>query len=244
MDRWNNKIAVVTGASSGIGEALAKALMKKNIKVVGLARRIEKMKINFNKEQGVFYPIKCDLSKEDEIINVFQWIEKNLKSIHILVNNAGIISENLCIESTTEHIKRTIDVNLIAPTICTREAVKIMRKNNVAGHIININSILGQNILFFNNTAFDMYSPSKFALKAMSQVVELELEHVKNKTKITTIYPGLVKTELPPQESFNVLPYLNAEDVCDSIIHILSTPPHVQIKELTIVPLSSSILLR
>ncbi|XP_051172966.1 uncharacterized protein LOC127289209 [Leptopilina boulardi] len=240
MERWNNKVAVVTGASSGIGEALVKELVKKNVKVVGLARRIEnmeKIKNHLNKnEKGAFHPIKCDVSKEQDIIKAFQWIEKNLKSVDILVNNAAVLTSDLCIESTTENLKNVIDVNLIGPTICTREAVKIMRANNTAGHIININSIAGHSVGFFNNSAFNMYSPSKFALKAMSQVVELELQHVKSPAKVTTIFPGLVKTDMPPEEAFKIIPYVDAEDICDGIIYALSTPPHVQIKELTITP--------
>ncbi|XP_051173059.1 farnesol dehydrogenase-like [Leptopilina boulardi] len=239
MDRWINKVAVVTGASSGIGETLVKALMKKNIKVVGLARRVEnmeKIKNELKNEKCAFYPIKCDLSKEEDIINAFQWIENNFQTIDILVNNAGIMTENLCLESSTENLKKIVDVNLIGPTICTREAVRIIRSNNTVGHIINIDSILGQNVAFYNSSAFDMYSPSKFALKAMSQVIEFELEHIKNSTKITTIFPGLVNTDLPPQEALKIIPYLNTDDVCDAIIYVLSTPSHVQIKELLITP--------
>ncbi|XP_043483252.1 farnesol dehydrogenase-like [Leptopilina heterotoma] len=239
MDRWINKVAVITGASSGIGEDLARELVKKNVNVVGLARRIDnmqKIKESLKNEKGSFYPIKCDVSKEEDIVKAFQWIEKNLKTVDILVNNAGVYTSDLCIESSTENIKKVIDVNLIAPTVCTKEAVKIMRKNNTAGHIINIDSVAGQGVKFYESTALNMYSPSKFALKAVSQVVELELEYVKNHTKVTTIFPGLVKTEMPPEIAFKHLPYVDSKDITDSIIYVLSTPPHVQIKELTITP--------
>ncbi|XP_051173051.1 farnesol dehydrogenase-like [Leptopilina boulardi] len=239
MDRWMNKIAVVTGASSGIGVALVKALVKKNINVVGLARRVEnmeKIKNQLKNEKGAFYPIKCDLNKENDIINAFQWIEKNFKSIDILVNNAGVVTNDLLIDSSTADLKNIVDVNLIAPTICTREAVRIMRANKVSGHIININSIAGQRVPFLNNSTFNIYSPSKFALKAMSDVIELELQHVKSNIKITTIFPGLVKTEMPTDELLKKIPYVDAEDISDGIIYALSTPAHVQIKEMTITP--------
>ncbi|XP_043483271.1 farnesol dehydrogenase-like isoform X4 [Leptopilina heterotoma] len=239
MDRWNNKVAVVTGASSGIGEDLVKTLVKKNVNVIGLARRIEKMekiKNDIKNEKGSFHPIKCDISREEDIINAFQWIKKNFKTVDILVNNAGAVDFGLTIESSTEVLKNIIDVNLMGPTFCTREAVKIMRANNTAGHIINIDSILGQNVSFYGTTAANLYSPSKYALKAMSQVVELELEYVKSPTKVTTIFPGMVKTEMPPDAALQTMPYVDAEDISDAIIYALSTPPHVQIKELTITP--------
>lgn len=239
MERWINRVAVITGASSGIGEDLARELVRKNVKVVGLARRVDKMekiRESLKNEKGSFYPIKCDVAKEEDIVKAFQWIEKNLKTVDILVNNAGVYTSDLSIESSTENIKKVIDINLIAPTICTREAVKIMRKHNTAGHIINIDSVAGLYVKFYEVSALNMYSPSKFALKAHSQVVELELEYVKSRTKVTTIFPGLVKTEMPPEIAFKNMPYVDSKDLTDSIIYVLSTPPHVQIKELTITP--------
>lgn len=100
MDRWINKVAVVTGASSGIGATIVKALVEKNVKVVGLARRIEnmeKMKKDLKEKGNFFYPIKCDISKEDDIFKSFQWIEENLKCVDILVNNAALCTDALCI---------------------------------------------------------------------------------------------------------------------------------------------------
>lgn len=100
MERWNNKFALVTGASSGIGHELVKALVKNNIHVFGLARRMEnmkKLKISLKNERGEFYPIKCDLSNEDDILLAFHWIEKNFKTINILVNNAGITTPEFLI---------------------------------------------------------------------------------------------------------------------------------------------------
>ncbi|XP_043483269.1 farnesol dehydrogenase-like isoform X2 [Leptopilina heterotoma] len=237
MDRWNNKVAVVTGASSGIGEDLVKTLVKKNVNVIGLARRIEKMekiKNDIKNEKGSFHPIKCDISREEDIINAFQWIKKNFKTVDILVNNAGAVDFGLTIESSTEILKNIIDVNLLGPTLCTREAAKLMRANNTAGHIINIDSVLGQQVLVFGASVMNLYSPTKFALHALSKVVELELECVKSPAKVTTIFPGLVKTEMPSEVALKTIPYVYVEDISEAIIYVLSTPPHVQIKELTI----------
>ncbi|XP_043483267.1 farnesol dehydrogenase-like [Leptopilina heterotoma] len=241
MDRWNNKFAIVTGASSGIGLELVKALVKNNVNVFGLARRMEKMeklKINLKNERGEFYPIKCDLSNEGDILTAFRWIEENFKTIDILVNNAGITTSEFLIDSTAENLKNILDVNLIAPIICTREAVRIMRANNIDGHIIYINSMSGHRVPFWNNTTFNIYSPSKFALKQMSELTEMKLKEAKNCTKVTTIFPGLVKTEMPPDDLFGQTSFIDPEDICNAIIYALKTPPHVQIKELTITPLA------
>ncbi|XP_043483251.1 farnesol dehydrogenase-like [Leptopilina heterotoma] len=243
MERWINKVAVITGASSGIGATIVKALVKKNVKVVGLARRLENMEkikndLN-NDKRDLFFPIKCDVSKEEDILNSFKWIEENLKSVDILVNNAALGTKYLCIESSTENIRNVVDLNLIGPTICIRETIRIMKEKNSPGHIFNIASILGQNIQIFHGITFNLYGPTKFALKAISDVIELELESIKSPIKVTTIYPGLVKTEMPPPIAFKVFPYLDADDISDAVLYALSTPPHVQIKELTITPLQT-----
>ena len=92
MDRWVNKVAIVTGASSGIGQSISKALIEHGLKVVGLARRLKKMeefKNEMKNEKGEFFPIQCDLTNEEDILKAFDWTKKNLRGVDILVNNAG-----------------------------------------------------------------------------------------------------------------------------------------------------------
>lgn len=92
MDQWRGKIAVVTGASSGIGKATCIALLKHGVNVVGLARRLENMKTIPNEAEGMkgkFYPIRCDLNKEEDILEALKNVE-TLGGADILVNNAGI----------------------------------------------------------------------------------------------------------------------------------------------------------
>jgi NADP+-dependent farnesol dehydrogenase len=91
MERWIGKIAVVTGASAGIGYAILKELAGRGMIVVGLARRDESIKDLAKSEKGVIHVIKCDLSDETQIIEAFQWVEKNLGGVDLLVNNAGVI---------------------------------------------------------------------------------------------------------------------------------------------------------
>ncbi|XP_033218291.1 farnesol dehydrogenase-like [Belonocnema kinseyi] len=230
MDRWVDKVAIVTGASSGIGQSIAKILIKKGVKVVGLARNLEKMKeIDKLFRKCVFSPIKCDLTKEDDILKAFDWTKIQLGGVDILINCAGVLSIGPIIESSTEDYRKILDVNVIAAAICTREAVKIMKEKNVAGHIININSTLGKNIpspeLFYN-----LLSPGKFALTAMTQVIESELENIQSSIKITSIHPGLVKTEMAPSRVYENSPYVNPEDIADGVIYALSTPSHVQVE--------------
>nr|CAD7399815.1 unnamed protein product [Timema poppensis] len=96
MNRWKGRVALVTGASAGIGEAIAKALVKQGMKVVGLARSLDRMK-NYEKElegePGKFYPIKADMTKEEDLLAAFKWVSENLEGVDVLVNNAGVAFE-------------------------------------------------------------------------------------------------------------------------------------------------------
>ena len=100
MDRWVGKVAVITGAGSGIGKATAKALVKNNLKVVGLDirfDRLENVESELKYEKGSFYPLQCDISKEEDILKSFEWTQKQLGGVDILINNAGIFFSDLII---------------------------------------------------------------------------------------------------------------------------------------------------
>lgn len=93
MDRWIGKVALVTGVSSGIGETIAVTLVERGIKVIGLARRLEKMQEITKRlvnAKGIFYPIKCDVTNEQEVLEAFKHAKNNFGGVDILINNAGV----------------------------------------------------------------------------------------------------------------------------------------------------------
>lgn len=101
MERWSGKVAVVTGASTGIGANLVEQLVRHGLKVVGLARRVELMN-NYaqklaNDQIGSFHPVECDLRKEEDILAAFKFVEEKFGSIDILINNAGVLSSETII---------------------------------------------------------------------------------------------------------------------------------------------------
>ncbi|KAJ3618449.1 hypothetical protein MTP99_006443 [Tenebrio molitor] len=231
MDRWVGKIAIVTGASSGIGKAIAASLVEHGLIVVGTARRselVEEHSKQLSEKKGKLHGIKADFTKEEDILKTFAWTTKNLGPVHILVNNAG----------------RSGSERLGFVRIATREAVKAMKAKKINGHIIHINSVLGHTV--FNVPNLNVYPASKFAVTALTETLRQELNHLGSKIKITSVSPGLVESELTTQNRtqspeikaiLEKMPILKSEDIADGVVYALSTPEHVQIHELTIRPL-------
>ncbi|XP_018572839.1 farnesol dehydrogenase-like [Anoplophora glabripennis] len=241
MDRWIGKVAVVTGASSGIGAATTEALVEKGLKVVGLARRLDRMEALAKKlsgKKGKLYPVKTDVSKEEDILNAFKWVKENLGPVHILVNNAGILGQTNLTDGDTEIWKNVFNINVLGLCIATREAVRDMRANKVDGHIIHINSIAGHQVPNF--PGIGVYPASKYAVRALAETLRLELLNMKSKIKITNLSPGPVDTEIIPDNMKQLIQkneeklMIEADNIADAVVYALSTPPHVQVQELTV----------
>ncbi|XP_055843420.1 farnesol dehydrogenase-like [Episyrphus balteatus] len=243
MERWSNRVAVVTGASSGIGEATAADLCKAGLKVVALARREDRLHENRSKLpkelQSKFYPRKCDVSNEAEVKETFEWIEKTLGGVDILVNNAGVNRIGKLVDMDTADIDTVLNTNVKGLVYCTQAAYKSMKERNFAGHIVHINSIAGQKpIDMGKDISFNIYPASKYAVTAINETLRNELRHLGTKIKTTSISPGLVRTEIGTKVFFDLFGdvILNPEDVSQAILYAISTPPHVQIHEITIKP--------
>ncbi|KAJ8971423.1 hypothetical protein NQ317_018158, partial [Molorchus minor] len=238
MDRWVGTVAVVTGASAGIGAVIAEQLVEKGLKVVALARRKERMDELAKKlanKKGKLYPVKTDISKEEDILNAFKWIKENLGPIHVLVNNAGVLKLGITLtDGDTESWRDVFDVNVLGICIATREAVRDMKANNVDGHVIHINSIAGHFVPPI--PGINVYPASKYAVTALAETLRLELNSIQSRIKITNLSPGAVSTELGGSEdkisnlSEIRKQFLDAQDIADAVVYVLSTPPHVQVR--------------
>ncbi|XP_066590089.1 farnesol dehydrogenase-like [Prorops nasuta] len=244
MDRWQGKVAVVTGASAGIGACIVKKLAEAGMRVVGLARRIDKMQqIAAQLPEGRLIPISCDVCNEEDIVKAFQFVEKELGGLQVLVNNAGVILNEPLLTGNPENIRKILNVNVVGVAVCTREAVKIMKKNKVNGHIVNMNSMAGH---FADSIQLPLsvYPASKYALTAMTIGTRHEIAAEKLPIKMTCISPGAVKTDMMgsigiPEEVLNNMPILHDKDIADAVLYAIGTPPNVQVLELLISPLES-----
>ncbi|KAJ3651878.1 hypothetical protein Zmor_017884 [Zophobas morio] len=252
MERWCGKIAVVTGASAGCGAAIAEALVKEGLQVVGLARRkerIDELSQKLLRCKGKLHSYKCDMTIESDIIAAFKWIKDTLGPVSVLVNNAGVSQPNTLIGGNTEMWKKVLDTNVLGLTIATREAIDQMTSNKIDGHVIHINSILGHYVAHVPQV--NMYSASKFAVTALTETLRQELVTLNSKIRVTSLSPGPVDTEFASSSNltnheewaklYNAMPKLNSEDVADAVVYILSTPPHVQIQEIMMRPLGEPV---
>ena len=263
MERWAGKVAVVTGASSGIGAQIAVDLVNAGVNVVALARRKERLEELKTKvstaTKAKLYPVKCDVTIEQDIKDAFAWAEKHLGGVDILVNNAGIIRQtSLLAEDNTADIKATLDTNVLGVVLCTREAFQSMKKRNVAGHVVIINSIAGHSVMNFAAAKFpspNIYNSTKYGVTAMTEVLRQEFQSFGTKIKITvsdsnklfairtkydrfenfqSVSPGVVETEIFLPEHLELiknaqLPMLKSEDISQAVLYAIGTPPHVQV---------------
>lgn len=242
MQRWTGKVAVVTGASAGIGESILRQLVKHGMKVVAIARRLEKMQKvadELKNEKGSVHPLKVDLRKEKDIVAAFAWIKSNLGGVDVLINNAGVAIRTRVMEGDMEAWHQMYDVNIFAVGICCREALKSMTARRVTeGHIININSLSGHELSTLLSQA--IYSCTKHSLTVMTEALRRELVEINSPIKVSSISPGRVMTDMiapnGKEQAVGRGAMLDCDSVAGTVIYALSTSPKVQISEIIVRP--------
>lgn len=249
MERWSGRVALVTGASVGIGAAICRELVKNGMKVVGCARQVEKIKAiakesDLKSASGSLHAIQCDLSQEAEILSMFDEIRKTYGRLDVCINNAGISIKNSLLDGSTSNWNKILNVNVMALCICTREAVKLMREKNIDdGQIIHISSMAGHRIPGSTN---NFYSGTKFMVRTLAEGLRRELKEIKSHIRVACVSPGLVETEFAyrmepdspekAKELYASIESLQAEDVAKTVISILHMPPHVDINDILVRP--------
>ncbi|XP_055341924.1 dehydrogenase/reductase SDR family member 11-like [Paramacrobiotus metropolitanus] len=253
MERWRGRTALVTGASSGIGYAIAEALAQKGVKVIGCARNIAKIQEIAKKYKGgpgYLEAIQCDISKPEHISAMFEQIVKQHGYVDVLVNNAGLNHMDTLMAGRTEKWREIFEVNVLGLCICAREALKLMQNNGIMdGSIININSLSGHAEFHFPETHF--YSGTKHMVTSLTESLHREVRAMepRNSIRITDISPGIVITEItdrsasdvdhavkPPAAFTAQYQKLDASDIADCVVYVLSAPQHVNVKTLIVCP--------
>ncbi|XP_071944510.1 dehydrogenase/reductase SDR family member 11-like [Antedon mediterranea] len=249
-ERWVGRVALVTGASSGNGEQIARRLVEQGMKVVTCVKAdvFHQLKaiadeLNAKHSPGLMHPLVCDVSKESDILAMFKEIQEKFGGVDVCVNNAGLALDSPLLSGKTDRWQYMLDVNVMGVAICTREAVAQMMKNGVDdGHIIFLNSIAGHRIGVGSTIGF--YSGTKYMITAISEGVRQELRLKNSHIRVTNISPGKVETQFYPtlfgeeraKKMASEFPYLQPQDIASSVLHALHAPPHVQIFEVLIRP--------
>jgi NADP-dependent 3-hydroxy acid dehydrogenase YdfG len=226
------KICLVTGASSGIGFAIAKALHADHYKVIATARRKERLsQLNLDTNDILV----GDLNLPDFQDSIEEYIFKKYKKCDFLFNCAGIIEAGAIEDININKMTSMIRLNIESTFRLTYKFLKRFKKQRY-GHIINISSVLGTKV----RPEAGAYAATKFAIEALSEALRMELTGTN--IKISCIEPGLVMTELHkdwkvhPKEGMNIQEPLNVDNIVDTVRFIMTQPDHVRIPKLMILP--------
>lgn len=238
------KIALITGATAGIGKATAEILAKNNFNVIITGRRtdrLEELEISLKKETDAeILSLAFDVRNKSEVDNAIESLPEKWRSIDVLVNNAGLaVGLNHIDKGVVDDWERMIDTNVKGLLYITR-AVSPGMVERQKGHIINIASIAGKEAYENGN----VYCASKHAADALSRAMRIDL--LKDKIKVTNIAPGLVDTEFSTvrfkgdkekaDSVYKGLTPLYGPDVAEAILFCVTRPPHVNINDLLIMP--------
>lgn len=237
------KVAIITGASSGIGYATALKLSKAGAKIAIGARRVEKLeelaKQITNNGGEVFYQ-KLDVTKREECENFAKAVLQKWNSIDILVNNAGLMPLSFFKSLKFDEWDRMVDVNIKGVLYTTGSVITHMKEKK-SGHIVNLSSVAGR-IVF---PAGSVYCATKHAVAAFTEGLRQEFS-VRSNIRVTSIEPGVVATELNDTitdeslkgfvENTKKMEALQADDIANAILYAVDSPNHVNVNEILIRP--------
>jgi len=235
---------LITGASSGIGEATARAIVAEGGAVALGARRKDRLDAlvsELEDEGGRAVAIESDVSEEAQANALVESAAKDLDGLDGLVNNAGVMLLGLIQGADTDEWRRMIDVNLLGLLYCTNAALPAMRDGG-GGDIVNVSSVAGRTASM--GTA--VYNMTKWGVVGFSEALRQEALH--SNIRVTCIEPGYVSTELQEQNANPVVvealekfrdeigDVLEAEDIARAILYAVTQPDHVAVNEVMVRP--------
>jgi NADP-dependent 3-hydroxy acid dehydrogenase YdfG len=238
------KVAAITGASSGIGEATALALSEAGAAVALGARREDRLKDLAGKIEsngGRAVALKADVSDEDSARSFVEGTHDQLGGLDILINNAGVMLLGPVEGAPLDEWRRMVDVNVLGLLYCTHTALPIMREGG-GGHIVNVSSVAGRTA----NAGSAVYNFTKWGVGGFSEALRQEALHAG--IRVTIIEPGFVQTELQGHNQNPMVQdqikkmeeqigdLLQAEEIADAIAYAVTRPQHVSINEVLIRP--------
>lgn len=225
MSPLHGKTLLVTGASSGIGQALCDLLTERGASVLGVTRRPSALSENVS-------PILADLTQREQISSIFNGLGK----IDALVNCAGVAYLSRITDGNPADWEEMWRVNVMALALCCQLSLKHFPAG--AGRIVNVSSMSGHRV----PPSGGFYAPTKFAVRAITDALRAELKAVGSPVQVACVSPGFVDTPLLDQyfrgrentlsQTRAAMKMLDPEDVAWAILTILEAPPHVEIGDI------------
>jgi len=241
--KLSGKVAVVTGASSGIGKATALALAAEGAKVAIAARRSDRLELVAKQIEQLgsqALPIVADITDEAQANHIIQTAHAEFGQIDILINNAGIALLGKIAHADTSDWRRMIELNVLGLMWTTHAVLPIFTAQK-SGHVVNISSVAGRTI----RVGIGVYNVTKWGVNAFSEALRQEV--CKENIRVTVIEPGLVDTEINDhitdveakqaiEARRKSLTPLQSEDIAGAVIYAVTQPKHVNVNEILIRP--------
>jgi len=236
------KIAIVTGASNGIGRGIAEAFAAEGAKTVLVARRtalLEEVAAGIKRDGGEALALAADLTREDAIAELFATVQKTFGRLDVLVNNAGIATHRETEDITLDYWRAALDINITAPFLCSREAIRIMKAQTPqGGRIINVGSVSAKT----PRPDSLPYTVTKFGLQGMTH--QLTMDGRKHNIVASIIHPGATLSSFSTRRGRTKAGagerpddyIMAAEDVARVAVLMAALPGEVNLYEATILP--------
>ena len=248
MAKLEGKVAVITGASSGIGEATAEVLAAEGTTVVVAARREERLSDLVGRIEGNggrALSVSCDVTDEGQAHALIRRTEEEFGRVDILVNNAGVMLLSKVGKGLSDQWRQMFDVNVLGLLYATEAAIGVMQRQG-SGHIVNVSSVAGRKV---TRDTSGVYAGTKHAVGAISEGLRMEL--LEDNVRVTVVEPGAVETELTDHitdeeareglSGLLSLEILQAEDVANAIAYAVTQPERVNVNEILIRPTQQSV---
>ena len=234
----------MTGAAGGMASAISRSLVRHGMIVYGCdinTEQLEKIATDLEKEKGQFFPVKCDMQDDNQIVAMFKQIKEQHRGVDVCLSTCGIVNISPLLEGPTKEWRKMYEINVLAQCIVAREAIKQMRERGVDdGHVIFMNSVQGHIVLPVKN--FHFYGATKFAARALAEGFRQELRELGSSIRISSIYPSTTDTPMlnqclnEPKYGVDWLDFkvLDPEDVAASVEYMLAAPAHVLVHGINI----------
>ncbi|MFD6290916.1 SDR family NAD(P)-dependent oxidoreductase [Streptomyces sp. NPDC060205] len=243
MNTLDHQVALITGASSGIGRATALALSKAGAKVAVAARRTDRLRELATEAPGDMLVLDMDVADRESVRNAVAATVERFGALDIVVNNAGLMLSGFILDADTTEWTRMIDTNLLGSMYTVHAALPHLLRSK--GTVVQISSTSGRTA----SAASGVYAATKFGINAFSEALRQEV--TEQGVRVVVVEPGFVSTELTShitdpalqvmaKDMASSMRTLNPEDIAEAVLYAVTRPSHVAVNEILVRPTDQS----